>query len=404
MGLLNRLFGKPSIADFAQQMIQAFRASGDKSDLRFDASENRIVRGESDDQWTVNLANMYQMYLQRPRSERAEYVRTVARGLTSARKALPKEFDLARADLKPRLWLRSAFEQIRLNGLIEGGPVAPKVPPYESVGEHLIVTLVYDWPEAVQVLRDEDLTEWNVTFYEAMEVARENLDESTVSCTKIADGFYSFISGDTYDACRITLLDRIRDLEVSGKQVAMAPNREALFVTGSEDEAGLATMAAMAEKHLQEPYWLSAIPLILEDGEWRDWILPEGHPLHRAFKQMEIKWLGGLYADQTKLLNAVHEKQGIDVSVASYSALKKKDGDLLSYCVWGNGADSLLPVTQKVVFTKGENIPPVFADWSRVIETFGDLMEETGDYPRRYRVREFPEENVIDAIGSTELG
>jgi hypothetical protein len=39
-----------------------------------------------------------------------------------------------------------------------------------------------------------------------------------------------------------------------------------------------------------------------------------------------------------------------------------------------------------------------------VVETFGDLMEETDDYPRRYRVREFPDENVIDAIGSTELG
>ena len=97
-------------------------------------------------------------------------------------------------------------------------------------------------------------------------------------------------------------------------------------------------------------------------------------------------------------------KRGIDVSVASYSALKKKDGDLLSYCVWGNGADSLLPVTQKVVFMKGENIRPVFADWSRVLETFGDLMAPTGDYPRRYRVREFPDEKAIDTIGSTQLG
>lgn len=52
---------------------------------------------------------------------------------------------------------------------------------------------------------------------------------------------------------------------------------------------------------------------------------------------------------------------------------------------------------------KGENIPPVFADCSHVIETFGDLMEPTKDYPRRYRVRGFPDEKSIDAIGSTEL-
>jgi hypothetical protein len=52
---------------------------------------------------------------------------------------------------------------------------------------------------------------------------------------------------------------------------------------------------------------------------------------------------------------------------------------------------------------KGENKPPVFADWSRVVENFGDLMEPTDDYPRRYRVREFPDESMIDTIGSTEL-
>jgi hypothetical protein len=39
-----------------------------------------------------------------------------------------------------------------------------------------------------------------------------------------------------------------------------------------------------------------------------------------------------------------------------------------------------------------------------VIENFGDVMEQTNDYARRYRVREFPAENLIDAIGPTEVG
>jgi len=60
----------------------------------------------------------------------------------------------------------------------------------------------------------------------------------------------------------------------------------------------------------------------------------------------------------------------------------------LTYCVSANGVDSLLPVAQKVVFVKGESIPAVFADWSRVRDTFAELMEPTEDYPRRYRVRE----------------
>jgi hypothetical protein len=165
----------------------------------------------------------------------------------------------------------------------------------------------------------------------------------------------------------------------------------------------LAITAAMAEKALEQPYSLSAVPLIFEDGTWQDWIPPEGHSLHRAFEQMEIKWLGPLYHEQAQLLNAVHEKQGIDIYVASFSAIEKKDGERLTYCVWGKGVDTLLSITQKVVFMKGEGIPAVFADWSRVMETFGDLMQLTDDYPRRYRVREFPDEKLIDSIGSIKL-
>jgi hypothetical protein len=77
-------------------------------------------------------------------------------------------------------------------------------------------------------------------------------------------------------------------------------------VTGSQDEAGLAIMAALAAKHLREPYSLSAIPLIFEDGEWQDWIPPKGHPLDRTFKQMHIDGIGPLYSEQKKLLDAVH--------------------------------------------------------------------------------------------------
>ncbi|MGO9919413.1 MAG: hypothetical protein ACLQIB_32530 [Isosphaeraceae bacterium] len=398
MGLLDRLFGKPSVANFAEPMIQAFHEAGDKTDLRFDASENRIVRNDPDSPWIANLDNMYQTYLKQPRSRRAEYVRSVARGLVTSRKGLPEEFDLARADLRPRLWLRAAFEQMRLNAAIEGASVAPKAPPFEALGKHLIATLVYNWPEVVQSIDNENVTEWGVSFYEAMEVARENLEEATVSYGKIGDGFYSFMSGDRYDASRPTLVERAQGLEVNGKLVALVPSRDPLFVTGSEDEAGLATMCAMAENHLQEPYSLSGVSLIFEDGTWQDWLPPEGHPLHRSFKQMEITWTGPLYHEQAKLLKGVHEKQGIDIFVATFSALQNKDGELLTYSVWANGVEALLPVTQKDVFMKGEGIPAVFADWPRMLETVGHLMEPTDDCPRRYRVRGFPMKT-----GSTRL-
>ena len=45
------------------------------------------------------------------------------------------------------------------------------------------------------------------------------------------------------------LIDRIQSLEVVGKPVAMVPNRrERLYVTGTEEEVGLAVMADLAEE------------------------------------------------------------------------------------------------------------------------------------------------------------
>ena len=56
-------------------------------------------------------------------------------------------------------------------------------------------------------------------------------------------------------------------------------------------------MAELAEKALQEPYPLSGVPLVLDDGAWSDWMPPEDHPLHRRFKHIETNWLTRKLAD-----------------------------------------------------------------------------------------------------------
>jgi hypothetical protein len=276
--------------------------------------------------------------------------------------------------------------------------------PTEPVGEHLLAMLVYDWPETVQSISAENLTGWGVMLYEAMEVARQNLEEATVMYSKIGESLYCFTSGDTYDASRVTLIDRIQGLELAGNPVAIVPSRDHLYVTGSEDQLGLTMMADLAEKALEEPYALSAVPLILDDAEWADWMPPEDHPLHRRFKKLETNWIGPLYFEQKRLLDEIHQRQGIGLFVASYSAVEKKDGDVVSYCVWGEGADSLLPVTQKVAFMQmGHEGPTALGDWARVVEVAGDLMEPTEEYPRRYRVQAFPDPAALEAIGVDEM-
>jgi hypothetical protein len=187
--------------------------------------------------------------------------------------------------------------------------------------------------------------------YEAMEVAKANLAETSRMDSKIGDSLVSFLSGDSYDAGRILLTDRIRDMGLSGRPVAMVPNRDSVYVTGA-DAAGLAMLAALAALGLEESYKLSGIPLVLDGDAWTDWRPPPGHPSYRAFLDMVLKTLGPLDTEQKPLLDALHEREGMDVFVASFSAVEKPGGGLVSDCVWGEGVNALLPVTQTVAFLR----------------------------------------------------
>ena len=203
---------------------------------------------------------------------------------------------------------------------------------------------------------------------------------------------------------RLLLVDRIKEFDLAHIPVAMIPNRDSILITGSDDPVGLAMMAELAAKGLEQPYSLSGVPLILQDGEWVDWMPPPDHPSYARFREFEMNFIGAEYTEQKQLLDAAHERGGIDIFTASFSAATRPDGSQVSFCVWGEGVDALLPVTHKVVFMqKGRENKAMFGDWARVIEFAGELMELTDHYPRRYRVREFPSSAILDAIGLGEL-
>lgn len=406
MEYLGRLFGRIGYARFAARLMRAIRAAGDTDELQFDPAEQRITRlRDGEPVGVMNLANIYASYRRLPRARRAEFIGVCVRSLAMAhRRELPDDFEAASHDLRPRIWPRAAVEQERLRDQLGDQGAGLSDLPHSPIGEHLLACLAYDWPESVQSITAANLAGWDVTIYEAMEVARRNLDEATTMYGRIGDHLYCFTSGDSYDAARLTLIDRIQALEVAGRPVAMVPTREHLYVTGSEDEVGLKIMADLAADALAGPYMLAGAPLILEDGEWTDWMPPRDHPVYPGFKKMATRWLGTLYAEQKRLLDASHQREGIDIFVASFSGVEKEGGEIVSYCVWGENVDSLLPVTDKVVIMMhGHQGPVALGCWARVMEVAGALMEPTDHYPTRYRVREIPDAPALEAIGKQEM-
>ena len=401
MNFLKKMFSGPPTKDqFAKAVIAEFRRAGDPRELKYDQEHFRLKHANGEE---MNLTSLFQEHCQLAPKDRQGQLTRIVQAFLTAREELPDSFEEARPNLRPKIWLRSSMVNIDLRLRLAGKKTFES--PTYPLGDHLVMGLVYDMPSAMRSLSKDDLDKWNVSYYEAMEIAVENLSESSIAYSKIGDRFHSAMSGDNYDSCRILLKEQISSWDVLGDHVAMVPQRDALYVTGSKDDTGLKIMLELAESNLKnQPRPLSPIPLRLVDGEWKDWTVPTTHELFPRFQKLEIEFLGGLYAEQKELLDAIHEKEVEGSFVASFSGIQKKPTDpVLTYCVWSRNVNSLLPKTQLIFFVGPEGAAAI-GEWDRVAEIVGDLLvADDSYYPVRYRVKEFPTQEQLDAIGKMEL-
>lgn len=406
--LKNWFLGRPSQDQFAKAVLAELRRAGDTRDLQYEKEHFRLVNKGGGE---MNLTNMYQEHCQLPRRERSTHLKNIIAGFVAAAEELPESFEEARPNLRPKIWLRAAIVNTDLRVRLTSGKGFEN--PNYPLGEHLVTSLVYDMPSSMRGLSQTDLEKWGVTYYEAMEAACQNLEEATMGHSRmgtepssgISSQLYSAITGDNYDSSRILLKDSISSWEVSGDHVAMVPQRDTLFVTGTNDDIALELMLNMTEAALKdEPRPMSPIPLRLVDGEWEDWIIPKTHKLFPRFDQLKTNFMGDLYAEQKELLEAVLDKEQKDVFVASFSCMKNKStGLVMSYCVWPQNVDSLLPKTSLIMFANEQGVEAI-GEWDRVADIVGDLLTlDDSYYPARYRINLFPTPEQLKEIGMLEL-
>ena len=196
---------------------------------------------------------------------------------------------------------------------------------------------VYDMPDSMKPISNRELDTWGVTFYEVLESARENLRhvQPQIIGPQEGPGTYVFTTNDGYDSSRLVLLDLVRQFEVDGDYIAMAPGREMLIVTGSEDAAGLEAMIALAKKAFDQPRTVSGAALRLDGDEWTRWLPEPDHPQFEEFHGVWLRSQGQDYAEQKGLLDKLHESRGEDLFVASFSVAQHKEtGKRINFCVW----------------------------------------------------------------------
>ncbi len=205
MGFLDRILNRTTTKDgFAKMLLKRIRASGDARPVTYDPEGFRLLKSE--DQVSF-LGNIFQEYLRATPEERELLVRGFLTMWHTTDRPLPEEFDVVKADLLPALRARSYLE---VDVQLANERNAP-IPPYEVVGDHLALTLVYDLPTSMMTVNDDALSTWRISFYEAMEVAKRNLEARPMQYAQIGSA-YAFANGDSYDATRMILLDFVRQL------------------------------------------------------------------------------------------------------------------------------------------------------------------------------------------------
>jgi hypothetical protein len=159
MGLLDRLRGKPTLEDFAAQLIQGARKAGCTDEFVFD--EGIIIqRRDGELVGQINPANMFRAYGQAPKAERPECLKGYVRVVVGTLREPPQDYELAKVDLCPRLWTRSTHEFHRLRRLAGVSETnAPELAAF-PVGSHLQACLAYDWPDTVQTVSPDWLEKW----------------------------------------------------------------------------------------------------------------------------------------------------------------------------------------------------------------------------------------------------
>ncbi|WP_144632056.1 hypothetical protein [Bordetella genomosp. 13] len=395
MGLLDLFSSTPSRDKFAKMVREQAARSGLTQDMVYSERDFALLHGEGHKQ-VFNLHNAYHDYCAAPKGERAN---VLAKYLAVLRQPeTPTTYADARAYLRPIIRSKMFPETLRLTQAANGGD-EPFEDPSRAFSEDAVVMLAYDTPETMASVGMEQIREWGVTFETAFADAIDNLrGQGAEHFVEMAPGVYRGAWSDAYDSSRCLLTDMMHRTPAGTDCVIMIPTRGCLLVASARDTAAQRAMVAVARQTLDaEQRAVSSYLYRIADGRL-EVVAPQDPQTAQLLADLQRHGAADAYQVQKELLERVHEKQEIDLFVASCKLIKHQDSErLTTYSVWTKDVDTLLPRTDLiallVIGEDGEPKADVFTTWDAMWNECSALLEPMADgYPVRYRTRGFPSE------------
>ena len=393
MEFLDRLLGAPTLDKLARDVTRELHELG-AQELRVDLAMRELSFRLHGGEMKLYLGNLLHDLRRSRRATRPAVLKRFLDGMLAPDSAIPASYEDVRSRLMPVVRRRDDMGIVALStlGAMED-PSKRFLPATKPLAGDLVIALVCDQPTSMAYVNERELPKWEVTFDQALDDALHNLRglPEHGGWQQVGQGVWSGEWGDSYDSSRILLPDLIHRVGVRDPVVAV-PFRNALMLTSASNEAGIALMAKVIEDHLGgNQRWLSFQMLRLENTSLEPYA-----PLVAvdAWHVLNLRNSVAVNESQKELLDALHARREQDLFVASYQLMARDDLGTLSFSVWAEQVDTLLPRTEFIVFNaRGRDAArPLLVPWQEAIAVVGDLMEATDHAPERFRVRRFPDE------------
>lgn len=395
MGFLDMFRRTLSEDDFAALVIRRAEIVAQPASARYDAEAFQISFELADGRpWLINLHNAFRDALAVPQKQRNDIVDKYLASMTDDHRDECAEETLAR--LMPVIRDTAMFAYVTLSARLSGDASMETSPCLRSFADNLSVALVLDSEHATTTVNPKSLISWGLDTEAAFARALNNLrDRTSDAGMERHGGIWISTWNDVYDASRALLTDMIHRLPVHGEPVVVIPSRNNLFVTGSLDDDGVALIASLAADVLEEETRaLSGQLLVLRDGSWTPFHGALPPDTARRLSLARYKRLIGTYGDQKTLLEKVHEKERVEVFVASYHAVEQTDtGRIIGSAQWSRDVPTLLPRCDQLWLFCDQRNEVLDIEWDDAVAHIPGLGRSVDDLePPRFFLTDFPDD------------
>ena len=277
---------------------------------------------------------------------------------------------------------------------------------------YLDLALVLDAPDRMSYVATEKLAEWDTHIGDVLVHAMGNASRLPPPVPGDEDGTFVVDARDTYESSRLAVPGLLASFSgrVDGRPIAIIPTRSWCWIAGEADPDRVQAFAEIADREYSASNRALSPSVYTVDasGEVVPLVLSTDHPAANAVRLGHVKLALNAYAEQKAWLDDAHEHDGLDLFVASLNGTLRPDGLPVTWTLWGEDLDTLLPVAD-LIRIMGE--PPdggpgsgFFVPFHRVVEIVGEgFVPAPGYRPVRYRVHRHPAPRVMELLAAAAI-